>query len=118
MYKYPVGKRRLEPLGVVIFSVLMIASFSQVLLESLGRLRGVIWKHGPEEEVPDLPLIGVVFMLLTIGVKSVMWFLYRKAKSSGVQALAQDAKNDVVFNIASLIFPVLGDKLGWPALDP
>ncbi|MCO5609237.1 hypothetical protein L7F22_063461 [Adiantum nelumboides] len=40
------------------------------------------------------------------------------SESSGVRAVAQDAENDVVLNVASLIFPVIGSKLGWPALDP
>lgn len=29
-HAYPVGKKRFEPLGVLIFSVAMIASFAQV----------------------------------------------------------------------------------------
>ena len=37
-YRYPVGRRRLEPLGVLIFSVIMVTSFVQVALESLSRL--------------------------------------------------------------------------------
>ena len=37
-YKYPVGRRRLEPLGVLVFSVIMITSFVQVALESSQRL--------------------------------------------------------------------------------
>lgn len=119
MYKYPVGKQRLEPLGVVIFSVLMIASFVQVFIESAGRLRQVLLTGEQDpESAANLPLIGVAFMLATIGIKTVMWLLYRSSKSSGVRAVAQDAENDVVFNIASLIFPILGSRLGWPALDP
>lgn len=119
IYKYPVGKQRLEPLGVVIFSVLMIASFVQVFIESIGRLREVLATgHQDPESAASLPLIGVAFMLATIGIKTVMWLLYRSSKSSGVRAVAQDAENDVVFNIASLIFPVLGSRLGWPVLDP
>lgn len=31
-YQYPVGRRRLEPLGVLVFSVIMITSFFQVAL--------------------------------------------------------------------------------------
>lgn len=120
MYKYPVGKRRLEPLGVVVFAVLMIASFCQVLVESISRLRQVLsaGSDGPSSDKADLPLIGIIFMLATIGIKALMWSLYRKSPSSGVRAVAQDAENDVVFNIASLIFPVVGSKLGWAWLDP
>ncbi|PWN38407.1 uncharacterized protein FA14DRAFT_143465 [Meira miltonrushii] len=118
-FKYPVGKKRFEPLGVVIFAVLMIASFCQVLVESIERLFAVM-RTGTEApgESAELPLIGIAFMVLTIIIKAFMWFIYRKSHSSGVRAVAQDAENDVVFNIASLIFPVVGSKLGWPALDP
>lgn len=118
-FKYPVGKKRFEPLGVVIFAVLMIASFCQVLVESVERLFAVI-RTGSRQpgETAALPFIGIAFMVLTIVIKTFMWLIYRKSHSSGVRAVAQDAENDVVFNIASLIFPVLGSKLGWPALDP
>lgn len=37
-YRYPVGRRRLEPLGVLVFSVIMITSFVQVMLEAVQRL--------------------------------------------------------------------------------
>jgi len=59
-------------------------------------------------------------MLATIGVKGVLWVVPRQIShkltsrwvwcsripSSGVQALAQDAENDVIFNAMSLAFPV------------
>ena len=34
LYKYPVGRRRLEPIGVLVFSVIMVTSFFQVALVS------------------------------------------------------------------------------------
>lgn len=37
-YRYPIGRRRLEPLGVLVFSVIMITSFVQVALEAIQRL--------------------------------------------------------------------------------
>ena len=37
-YRYPVGRRRLEPIGVLVFSVIMITSFLQVALEAIQRL--------------------------------------------------------------------------------
>ena len=37
-YRYPVGRRKLEPLGVLVFSVIMITSFTQVGLEAIHRL--------------------------------------------------------------------------------
>jgi hypothetical protein len=50
-YRYPVGRRRLEPLGVLIFSVIMITSFVQVALEAIQRLASsnhdIIQLYGP-----------------------------------------------------------------------
>lgn len=37
-YRYPVGRRKLEPLGVLVFSVIMITAFAQVALQSIQRL--------------------------------------------------------------------------------
>ena len=116
-YKYPVGKRRLEPLGVLIFSVLMVVSFGQVLLESVNRLYGELTKSDTVKE-PSLPMVGVVFMVLTIVIKTVMWLMCHNHKNSSVRAIAQDSENDVMFNIVSLVFPVIGQYLGWRLLDP
>ena len=32
--------------------------------------------------------------------------------------LYADAENDIVFNFFSLIFPLIGQQIGWPYLDP
>lgn len=57
-------------------------------------------------------------MLATVVVKGVVWFWCRQFKNASVAALAQDAENDVVFNIFSLIFPLVGQAINWPYLDP
>ncbi|BEI85621.1 hypothetical protein CcaverHIS002_0510220 [Cutaneotrichosporon cavernicola] len=112
---YPAGKRRFEPLGVLIFSVVMIVSFIQVFIESLQRLNRAL--RGDEPPV-DLNIIGVATMLATIGVKAVLWMWCSNIPSSSVQALAQDAENDVWLNAISLSFPYIGHKLGSNLLDP
>ncbi|KAJ7163257.1 hypothetical protein C8R46DRAFT_336468 [Mycena filopes] len=111
--KYPTGKKRFEPLGVLIFSVCMIASFSQVLVESLKKLFG-------EEtgEIGTVSLFGKATMVATILIKSVIWVWCARFQSSGIQALAQDAKNDVFFNVFSLIIPWVGEVLSIRQLDP
>ncbi|KAL7420475.1 hypothetical protein Q5752_004425 [Cryptotrichosporon argae] len=111
---YPAGKRRFEPLGVLIFSVAMIASFIQVFIESFQRALAA----SSAEEAVELSAIGMGTMLATIGVKAVIWVWCSRIPSSGVQALAQDAENDVFFNIMSLAFPFIGTKLHMPLLDP
>ncbi|KAJ6620734.1 hypothetical protein B0H10DRAFT_1791208 [Mycena sp. CBHHK59/15] len=111
--KYPTGKKRFEPLGVLIFSVCMIASFSQVLVESLKKLFGE-----ETDEIGTLSLFGKATMVATIVIKSVIWVWCAKFQSSGIQALAQDAKNDVFFNVFSLIIPWVGEILSIRQLDP
>ncbi|WWC88337.1 uncharacterized protein L201_003247 [Kwoniella dendrophila CBS 6074] len=112
-HKYPAGKRRFEPLGVLIFSVAMIASFVQVFIESFQRAIGPA-----DEEAVDLSWLGIGVMLATIGIKAVLWVWCSRIPSSGVQALAQDAENDVFFNMMSLAFPWIGSFFAWRLLDP
>ncbi|ORX37076.1 hypothetical protein BD324DRAFT_579516 [Kockovaella imperatae] len=110
---YPAGKRRFEPLGVLIFSVAMIASFVQVFIEAFQRARDT------SDNAPvELSTIGLVTMIVTIAVKLVLWIWCSRIPSSGVQALAQDAENDVWLNSMSLAFPWIGHRIGWRLLDP
>lgn len=110
----------MEPLGVVVFSVVMITSFSQILVESIQRLadRSISFI--------DLPYLAIAAMVTTVVVKAIVWLTYRSFESTSIRgkpgllsqsrfkidrndlsvALAQDAENDVVFNIFSLLFPV------------
>jgi len=100
MYNYPVGRRRLEPIGVLVFAVVMITSFFQVALECFNRL------NSGDHSVIDLGLPAIIIMSTTIFIKGLCWFWCRLVKNSSVQALAQDAQTDVVFNIFSIIFPL------------
>jgi divalent metal cation (Fe/Co/Zn/Cd) transporter len=56
----------------------------------------------------ELGIPAIAIMLSTVGIKGFCWFWCRLVKNSSVQALAQDAATDVIFNIFSIIFPLLG----------
>jgi divalent metal cation (Fe/Co/Zn/Cd) transporter len=99
-YMYPVGRRRLEPIGVLVFSVIMVTSFFQVALECFSRL-----KSG-DHSIIELGFPAIVIMSSTVLIKAACWFWCRLVKNSSVQALAQDAMTDVIFNIFSIIFPL------------
>lgn len=101
-YAYPIGRRRLEPVGVLVFSVIMITSFFQVSLQCVNRLLS------PDHDVVELGVPAIAIMLSTVAIKGFCWFWCRLVKNSSVQALAQDAATDVVFNIFSIIFPLVG----------
>lgn len=100
---FPVGKNRLEPIGVLVFSIIIIICFAQVGLESFQRLM----YHG-SEDVVEIGFTSIFIMLCTVIVKLACYFWCKTIKSSSVEALTQDALVDVVFNIFSLIMPVTG----------
>jgi divalent metal cation (Fe/Co/Zn/Cd) transporter len=99
-YKYPIGRRRLEPIGVLVFSVIMITSFFQVAIEGFSRLTG------PDHSLVRLTVPAIAIMASTVVIKFICWLWCRLIRNSSVQALAQDAMTDVVFNIFSIIFPL------------
>ncbi|KIW17512.1 hypothetical protein PV08_04706 [Exophiala spinifera] len=101
-YAYPIGRRRLEPVGVLVFSIIMITSFFQVSLECFNRL------ISGDHSVVELGIPAISIMLGTVAVKGFCWFYCRLVRNSSVQALAQDAATDVVFNTFSIIFPLVG----------
>ncbi|GAM86855.1 hypothetical protein ANO11243_048750 [Dothideomycetidae sp. 11243] len=111
-YNYPVGRRRLEPIGVLVFSIVMITSFVQVAIEGLSHLTG------SDHTIVQLtgPAIGI--MATTVAIKGLCWLYCRLIRNSSVQALAQDAMTDVVFNIFSIIFPLIGFYAHVWWLDP
>ncbi|KAI9831293.1 MAG: hypothetical protein M1826_003732 [Phylliscum demangeonii] len=111
-HSYPIGRQRLEPIGVLVFSVIMVTSFFQVLLESVSRLRA-----SGDHSIVRLTVPSTAIMASTVLVKLGCWFWCRLIHSSSVQALAQDAMTDVVFNFFSIVFPLLGFYAGIWWLD-
>jgi cation diffusion facilitator family transporter len=101
-HAYPVGRRRLEPIGVLVFSVIMITSFVQVGIEGISRL------SGPDHTIVALTIPAVAIMASTVVIKGLCWLWCRLIRNSSVQALAQDAMTDVVFNTFSILFPLVG----------
>ncbi|KAK4659747.1 hypothetical protein QC762_114040 [Podospora pseudocomata] len=101
-YRYPIGRRRLEPLGVLVFSVIMITSFVQVALEAIQRLLS------PDRHIIELGNAAIGIMFGTIVIKGLCWLWCRMVKNSSVQALAADASTDVIFNAGSIAFPIVG----------
>lgn len=68
--KFPVGRRRLEPLGILVFSIIMVISFLQILQESVEKLL----PSDTPKKAEELPAIAVAALLATIIVKGIIWF--------------------------------------------
>lgn len=109
---YPVGRSRLEPIGVLVFSVLIIVSFFQVGNEAVQRL---LW--GAHDTVA-IGLDSIAIMSLTVVLKLFCYMWCKTIESSSVEALAQDALTDVIFNTISIVMPFLGHYFDIWWIDP
>jgi divalent metal cation (Fe/Co/Zn/Cd) transporter len=107
-----VGRQRLEPLGILVFSIIMIISFIQILQESVQKLMG------DDHSVTELPSVAIGAMLGTVIMKGIIGLGCLPIKTTQVQALVQDCKTDVIFNTLSLLFPFIGLKANIWWLDP
>jgi len=110
---YPVGRSRLEPIGVLVFSVIMVVSFIKIAQEALEAIF-----TAKELHPVYLGTASIIVMLTTIGIKAVLWYLCKDVRSSSVRALSQDAATDCVFNTLSILFPLLSQVTNSGLLDP
>lgn len=112
-YSYPVGRARMEPLGVVLMACLMTAATLLVLEESISAL-----VRGPTGS----PLVGLTpltaaVLLTALGVKGALYAYCRGVPDVAVAALATDHWNDVIANSVSLLTVFAAQAWVW-WLDP
>uniref|UniRef100_A0A5B7AQG8 Putative metal tolerance protein 4-like isoform X2 n=1 Tax=Davidia involucrata TaxID=16924 RepID=A0A5B7AQG8_DAVIN len=114
IYKYPIGKLRVQPVGIIIFAAIMATLGFQVLVQAVEQLI----KDEPSEKMTSEKLIWLFSIMLTAtGVKLVLWIYCRSSGNKIVRAYAKDHYFDVVTNVVGLIAAVLGDKFYW-WIDP
>ena len=61
--RFPVGRKRLEPLGILVFSIIMVISFAQILQESVEKLMPL------EGEAEALGNAAIAALVATVVVK-------------------------------------------------
>ncbi|KAF3068417.1 Metal tolerance protein 4 [Daldinia childiae] len=112
IYKYPVGRTRIETIGIILFCALMTTVAIQLLVESARTLGG-----GPSES-KDLQIIPIVFVGIAIFAKgSLMLYCLAYRRYPSVHVFFIDHRNDIVVNIFGLVMSVVGDRFIW-YLDP
>ncbi|KVI08359.1 hypothetical protein Ccrd_013269 [Cynara cardunculus var. scolymus] len=114
IYKYPIGKLRLQPVGIIIFAAIMATLGFQVLIQAVEQLI----KNSPSEKMKDFQLIWLYAIMLTAtGVKLILYIYCRSSGDKIVRAYAKDHYFDVVTNVVGLVAAVLGDEFYW-WIDP
>ncbi|CAK7339176.1 unnamed protein product [Dovyalis caffra] len=114
IYKYPIGKLRVQPVGIIIFAAVMATLGFQILIQAVEQLI----KDEPTEKMSSDQLLWLYAIMLTAtGVKLALWVYCRSSRNEIVRAYAKDHYFDVVTNVVGLIAAVLGDKFYW-WIDP
>ncbi|PGH18107.1 hypothetical protein AJ79_00735 [Helicocarpus griseus UAMH5409] len=111
--KYPVGRRRIETVGIILFCALMTTVAVQLIIESVRKLAG-----GAGHEGEDLQLIPLIFVGVAIFAKFCLFcycFWLRRYPAAHIFFI--DHRNDLAVNVFGLIMSIVGDRFVW-YLDP
>ncbi|KAF8036610.1 hypothetical protein BT93_C2361 [Corymbia citriodora subsp. variegata] len=112
-YHYPIGKKRMQPVGIIVFASVMATLGLQILLESA---REIISKSRPEtDREKEKWMIGI--MVSVTVVKFALMVYCRRFKNEIVRAYAQDHFFDVITNSVGLVSAVLSIQYYW-WIDP
>lgn len=112
-YKYPQGRERLEPVGILIFSAVMGTASLLLIIESAQRLIFNTF------DSPDVGWITIGLVIADIAIKFCLYLYCRRLSSRlpTAKAFAQDHRNDVVVNSFALASAYMGSAL-WAPVDP
>ncbi|XP_047938843.1 metal tolerance protein 10-like [Salvia hispanica] len=112
-YHYPIGKKRMQPVGIIVFASVMATLGLQIILESVRQL---ISKTGPEmNHNQEMWMIGI--MVSVTVVKFALMVYCRRFKNEIVRTYAQDHFFDVITNSVGLATAVLAVRFYW-WIDP
>lgn len=114
VYKYPIGKLRVQPVGIIVFAAVMATLGFQVLVQAVERL---IENVSPDRmNYMQLAWLYSIMLFATV-VKLALWLYCRTSGNKIVRAYAKDHYFDVVTNVLGLAAAALGDKYYW-WIDP
>ncbi|KAI3934095.1 hypothetical protein MKW92_025587 [Papaver armeniacum] len=112
-YRYPIGKKRMQPLGIIVFASVMATLGLQIILESV---RTLITHH--DFNLTKVQQLWVIGIMCTVTLVKFCLMLYCRTFSNEiVKAYAQDHFFDVVTNIIGLVAAILANYFkDW--MDP
>ncbi|KAL2972266.1 hypothetical protein AAZX31_15G244900 [Glycine max] len=112
-YRYPIGKKRMQPVGIIVFASVMATLGLQILIESGRQL---ISKVKPDMDSAKLHWMMGIMVFVTV-VKFILMVYCRRFKNEIIRAYAQDHLFDVITNSVGLAAAVLAVKFYW-WIDP
>ncbi|KAK9283684.1 hypothetical protein L1049_011934 [Liquidambar formosana] len=113
-YQYPIGKKRMQPLGILVFASVMATLGLQIILESVRTLLSDEAEFNLTKEQEQC-LVGI--MLGVTVVKLILAVYCRSFTNEIVKAYAQDHFFDVITNVIGLVAVLLANYIDdW--MDP
>ncbi|ERN19138.1 hypothetical protein AMTRI_Chr10g232720 [Amborella trichopoda] len=113
-YQYPIGKKRMQPLGILVFASVMATLGLQIILESV---RTLISDEDEFSLTAEQQLWVIGIMLSVTLVKFALVIYCRSFTNEIVKAYAQDHFFDVITNVIGLIAALLANSIDdW--IDP
>ncbi|OMP02640.1 Cation efflux protein [Corchorus olitorius] len=113
-YQYPIGKKRMQPLGILVFASVMATLGLQIILESVRTMVSDEDEFNLTKEQEGW-VVGI--MLGVTLVKLLLVFYCRTFTNEIVKAYAQDHFFDVITNIIGLVAVLLANYIDdW--MDP
>ncbi|KAK8971321.1 Metal tolerance protein 4 [Platanthera guangdongensis] len=110
VYQYPIGKLRMQPVGIVVFAAVMATLGFQVLIQAIQKLIA----NEPPLKMNYEQLVWLYsIMLFATVVKFALWLYCRTSGNKIVRAYAKDHYFDVITNIVGLVAAILGDMYYW-----
>lgn len=107
------GRTRLEPVAIVILSVIMCAASVLVVYESINTIVGNA-QYFTETNTTrtlsqiDMSAFPISVMVITAVSKSILFFLCCRVKTPTMSALSADHRNDVFSNLVALSCGLIG----------
>ena len=109
-FHYPIGRNRLEPVAIIITAAVMGTAALQIITSAIDDIAN-------QSVNPNINIFSGIIIGLTVILKGGLYLLCRQVNNPSVRALAVDHRNDIVSNIATLIFGLIGTYV-HPVVDP
>uniref|UniRef100_A0A914W9I3 Cation efflux protein cytoplasmic domain-containing protein n=1 Tax=Plectus sambesii TaxID=2011161 RepID=A0A914W9I3_9BILA len=109
-YEYPRGRTRLEPISIVIVSIIMgVANLMMIIQSVQSVINNTV---DPHVDIATFAILGGGTV-----VKAVLLVICIRQKTSNSAVLAMDQRNDIITNIVALAGALIGNHL-WLYADP
>lgn len=108
------GRTRLEPIAIIILSVIMCAASVLVIYESINSIVNDAQYFTEQNTTTtltniDMSALPISVMVITIVSKAILFLLCVRVKTPTMSALSSDHRNDVCSNIVALFCGLIGN---------